>query len=111
MTLTAQFELFVPGSPLNHRQGSVEQGVEVEWRFLQGEFSGVDLGQIEHGIDDFQEMMTGLLQRIQALFLQFAQAAATDQVGHAGDGIEWRTDFVTDVGQELAFRRAGLLGG
>ena len=55
--------------------------------------------------------MTGLLQRIQALFMQFAQAAATDQVGHAGDGIEWRTDFVTDVGQELAFRRAGLLGG
>jgi hypothetical protein len=77
--------------------------------FFENKLAGLDLRQIENGVDDLQQMLAGHFQAVEPPLLLRRQAATADQVGHAGDGIERRADLVRHVGQEAALRTAGCL--
>ena len=50
------------------------------------------------------------LQRVELLGLPGADAGVPHQVGHAGDGVQWRADLVRHVGQEHRLGHAGGFG-
>ena len=77
----------------------------------QFELAGLDLRQVEHGIDHLQQMLGGRLQLVQPLFLHRGEAAPAQEMRHAVDGIERRADFVRHVGKEGALGHAGGFGG
>ncbi len=105
-----QAQAFGAGFFLDHRAHVFEQAARAEGCFLEFELAGLDLRQVEHHVDDFEQMLTGGFQLVQADPLFGRQAAAADQVGHAADGIERGADFVAHVGQEGALGATGGFG-
>ena len=94
----------------NHRGDVLEQAGRPESHRFQRQLVRLDLGEIEHHVDDFEQVLAGVLQFAQFFELRLRQAGTTDEVGHAADGIERRADLVAHVGQEGTFRAVGALG-
>ena len=92
---------------LQHRGDIVQNVLDVDRRFRQDEFPGLDFRKLQDGIDDIQEMFAGALKFPQLLLLLRRQAATADQMGHAGDGIQRRANFVAHVGEKSTFRHVG----
>ena len=77
-------------------------GLELDRAVGQHELAGFDLGEVEDGVDDLQQVQPGHLDALQAGGLLVGHARAADQVGHADDGVERGADLVGHVGEELA---------
>ena len=97
------------GSPgLDHRHDVGEQAVRGENRIFQFQLASFDLGQIEHHVDDLEQMLGGNFQFAQAFVLLRRQAGTSDEVRHTADGVQRRADFMTHVGEKCAL---GTVGG
>ena len=70
----------------------------------QRELPGLDLGEVEHVVDQPEQMLAvGLhpLQHAAHFFRRFAVDAVEDQFGVAEDGVERRAQLVAHIGEEL----------
>ena len=103
--------MLVIGARLQHRDNIGKQAFDPDVDFLEGEFPGFDLGDVEDGVDDVQQVAAGRFQFVEFVRLLAGDATAPDEVGHAGNCIERRTNLVAHVGQESAFRDVRSLGG
>ena len=74
--------------------------------------SGLDLGEIEHVVDQLQQMAAAGVNGIEMLAALFhgLGVAAPQNVGEAEDGVHGRADLVAHVGQEIALRLVCGLG-
>ena len=99
---------------MQHGDHVADQRIDLDRLVFQRELAGLDLGQVQHRIDELQQVFAGYLQLVQPLRLLLRQAGAAQQIGHARDRVERRADLVRHVGQKGAlgdvcgFRR--LLG-
>ena len=83
---------------------------DIDLLFAQFELPRFNLGELEHGVDDLQQVLPGGVDAVQAGGLFRSCAVTPQQVCDAGDRIERRPDFVTHVGQEGALADVGGLG-
>jgi hypothetical protein len=96
---------------MQHGRDVGNQGIKMEIGFFQREFTGLNLREIEDGVDDFQKVLAGRLDLVQAIRLLVRHAGTPQHVRHAGDGIERCPDFVAHVGQEGTLCHIGTFGG
>ena len=74
--------------------------------------AGLDLGEVEHAVDQRQQVAAVPqhgLEELALLGVDLAGAAVEHQVGEADDGVERRAELVGHVGQELALELGGAL--
>ena len=101
---------------LDHRldgaQAQVDQRLEGELDRPQIHPPGLDLRQVEHGVDQRQQVLAAdqdLLEVLVLLGRQHVLRAAHDQPGEADDRVERRPQLVAHVGEEDALGPARLL--
>ena len=78
----------------------LDQTGEPDRRVFQRQLAGLDLGQIEYGVDDFEQVVARVLDHVQALGLLRRHAGAPHDMHHAGDGVQRGSNFVAHVGQK-----------
>ena len=85
----------------------------VERLRVQIHLTGLDLGDVEHAIDQGQQMFAGGFD-LREVADEAGQREVFGLLAHqfavADDGVERRAQFVAHVGQELALRAARFLG-
>ena len=87
-----------------------EQMPVIDGLHRQFDTPGLDPGQIEHLVDQFKQMATGLEDFIHILATVFIQAAVDfQQLGKADDRIHWRAQFVTHAREEFRLGPIGLV--
>jgi hypothetical protein len=59
-------------------------------------------------VDEGEEHLPGVFEPRCLMMLLWRQAAVQEQVRHANDGGQWRSDLMTHRGQELGFRLVRL---
>ena len=94
---------------LGKQQGDVLDrlaGREVERVELQ--FAGLDLGHVEHVVDEVEQRLGRPVQGVDHALLAFVHGGAAQQLDHAHHAIHRGADFVAHVGQEQAL---GAVGG
>ena len=84
--------------------------MQVHGTFIQSELPGLYLGEIQHRIDDGQQVPAGGFQLVQPLRLLCVHAGAANQLRHARDGVQRCADFMAHIGQESALGNAGGFG-
>mmetsp|Transcript_18214 Transcript_18214/g.43670 ORF Transcript_18214/g.43670 Transcript_18214/m.43670 type:complete len:579 (-) Transcript_18214:81-1817(-) len=100
------------GSALQGHVGDVVQHfVDRELNPLELHLAGLDLGEVEHVVDDAQQMLGRIGDLLQPLLLHRLDGVALGQVGQADDGVHRRADLVAHVGEEGALGQVRCLGG
>ena len=100
----------VAGGGLQQRDDLVDAAFQVEGLGMQHQLLGLDLGIIQHVVDDHQQRLARIAdgRDIKPLFL--GQVAVGQQFGHADDAVHRRADLVAHVGEEGGFGAVGGLG-
>src|SRR5262249_27604521 len=86
-----------------NRLGNVLNGIIGQFEL---ELASLDLGEVEHVIDQSQQMSAvslKALENTQHLLRWFTTCAICHQLGIAQDGIERRAQFVAHIGKKLRF--------
>ena len=75
--------------------------------------SGLDFGEVEEVVDEVEEMSSAGADVLDVAggFGVARRAGFAEEVGEAEDGVEGCSEFVADVGEELAFEAVGLIEG
>jgi len=90
---------------------SVEQVIQVESVFLQRHAARLDLGHVEHVVDERQQVLSAAVDDGQVLLLLGRQRSVVrHQVGKAQDGVQRRAQLVAHVRQEHTLGAVGGLG-
>src|SRR5262245_50788907 len=79
---------------------------------VQGELAGFDLGDIEHGVDEAQQVLAvraDASQGIERFLAKRLVEALMHELGVAEDSGKWRPQLVAHIGDELGFVRTGDL--
>ena len=92
------------------RQGLVDLLGEVEFRGLDPELAGLDLGEVQDVVDDRQEVCAAGADHPAHLHLLLRQGGVQQQICHAEDAIHRGTDLVAHVGEELRLHPRGFQG-
>src|SRR5690349_11541674 len=77
---------------------------------VQSELAGLNLGDVEHGVNQAQEMLAigpNAAEGFRGLWTLWLIETLLNQFGIAKDGSEWRSQLMTHVGYELALVTAG----
>ena len=92
-----------------HGEQVVHEVAEIELLFHQLDLARLDLGHVEHLVDEAQQVLAGLGDLAQAVAhaLWVVDVGGGDG-GHADDAVHGRADVVAHVGEEV---RLGLVGG
>ena len=84
--------------------------MEVERGVIEGQFTGLDFGKIEHVVDDRQQGFRTLVNGREVILLARGHGRAVQQFGEAENAVERGANLVAHVGQELGFDMAGFQG-
>jgi hypothetical protein len=79
---------------------------------VEFELAGLDLGEVEHLVDEAKQVVAGAidaLQRLQRLLGAEARGVLHHHVGEPNDGVERRAQLMAHAGNELRFVLARLL--
>jgi len=90
----------------------VDQRRQLHGLRVELELSGLDLRQVEHLVDEPEQVRAGAvhaLQRLLGFFCAEARRVGDHHLGQAEDGIERRAQLVAHAGHELRLVLAGLL--
>ncbi len=82
--------------------------MEIKIDGLQLEPAGLDLGKVEHVVDDGQQRLAAEEQGVDKVLLVDVERGAEEEMSHADDAVERSADLVAHVGEE---RTLGLVGG
>ena len=77
---------------------------------LQLQPAGLDFGKVENVVDELQQRVGRVFDRLHVAPLDRVERRTQCQVGHANDGIHRRADFMAHVGQEFALGTTGGFG-
>ena len=93
------------------RDDGLDELPRVEGLRLDGQFAGLDLGQVEDLIDQSEQVLPAALdpsERRPLLFVERAIDARQERVGEAEDGVQGSPQLVAHARQEAGLRLAGL---
>ncbi len=91
-----------------YSRSAVDQAMQVEIGFFDIDLAGLDLGNVEHVLDQFEHGLRSFVHRLHHLDLLRVQAGVAQQVVHSDDGVERGAHLVAHRGEESAF---GLVRG
>ena len=92
-------------------QRVVEQRMQAELGGDQLEPAGLDLGEVQHVVDDLQQRLARAVDRLREAALAVVEPGAKQQLGHAENAVHRRADLMAHRRHELALGPAGALGG
>ena len=98
------------GRRRDQRAHLLEQPGQLEIGGLELDPPGLDLGQVEHVVDDRQQVLARIVDHVQAVHLQRRCTVAPQQVVQTDDGVHRGADFMAHVGQEAALGAVRGLG-
>jgi hypothetical protein len=96
-----QLQRFLARVMADQLEGTGHQVVDGEVYAFERHLGGADLRQIEHVVDDLQQVPGRAVDLGQAIAHGRFGGVAQQQVGQADDGIHRRPDLVAHVGEEL----------
>ena len=104
--LDHQQESLLCATMAEHRLEVGEQGAQIERRGIQDAASRLDLGHLQHVVEQSQQMLATSVDDPKLLMLRRAQGfVAREELREAQDGVHRGPNLVAHVGQEL---RLGL---
>jgi hypothetical protein len=90
--------------------GGRQLQMEIEFGLLARDLPGLYLGEVEQVVDQPEQRAARCGDRPHHVLLLRLQGHGPEQIGHADDPVERRSDLVAHVGQEAALGAACLLG-
>ncbi len=105
-----QFEALAVGRHGHQVRDVLEQVPQGEFVLVDLKKPRLDLREVEDVVDDHQQRVAGLLDRVHEVPLAVIHLGRGQQLGHAQDAVHRRADLVAHRGQELALGAAGRLG-
>ncbi len=90
--------------------GAARQLADVERRFFQLKPRGLDLGQVQHVVEDGQQGLARLADHPQSFALDVRQLRRGHDLSHAQHAVQGRANLVAHGGQEGALGQVGRLG-
>ncbi len=108
--LDPEADLLFPGAGGEEGDGGLDAIGENEGRVLDLKPVSLDLGEIEHVVDDGEEVVAALADGFHALALLGIERGGAEEGGHADDGIHRCANLVAHRGEKLGLGARGLLG-
>ncbi len=105
-----EFQRLYLGPLVDEADHAVQNAGKLEVDLLQRHALGLDLRQVEDVVDQFQEVLRGLLHLAQLFAQHGFLGAVQGQTGHAQDGVHPCAQLMAHVGQEAALGTIGGLG-
>ena len=105
-----EFEVLLRDARRNQRRHVLDRLAEAEWRGIELELSGVDLGEIEDVIDDRQKGVARLHDDVDEHALALVELGPRQKLGHAEHAVHRGADLVTHIGEELGLRAVRRFG-
>ena len=102
-----QFQLLLGCLFRDQRGGGVQQAFHLERPGVDLQHASLDLAEVEHVVDDAQQVLARLLDLLHIVPLLRVHGCVQRQVAHADDGVHRRADLVAHVGQEVALVLVG----
>ena len=90
--------------------GFEEERGEGDGDGLDGHATGFDASDVEHFVDEGEEVFSGFGDVIDAFDLFWVVCAEAEELGESEDGVEWGSELVAHSGEEVAFCAGGLFG-
>ncbi len=107
--LTYQAHIFLLRSHGEHALKLVKHAAQINVAFIQRDAPGLDFRQIQHLIDERQQMLAAALNNRQTLpRLRRQIRRMRQQLGKAENRVERGAEFVAHIGEKRAF---GVIGG
>ncbi len=109
--LDLERNVFFGGERLHRAEHPVHDVLERIIGERERELAGLDLGQVEHVVDQAEQVLAVALdplEHVAHLLGRFAVDAVADQLGVAEDGVERRAQLVAHIGEELRLVLARL---
>jgi len=94
-----------------HVERALDGFRQIEIERLERQLAGLDLGEIEHVVDQGEQRVGAEADRLGVFALDGSELKIEEQAGHADHAVHWRADFVAHVGEEFALGLGGGLGG
>ena len=79
----------------------VHQVAEIEADLFEGQASALDLGEIEHVIDQLQQRVAVIRHHVEELALLLVEFGLADQIGHPEDRRHRGANLVRHAGQKF----------
>ncbi len=86
-----------------HRR--VDEGVQIERDALDLQLARLDLGEVEHVVDQLQQHLRCARQRVEQVALIALELGLRQQLRHVHHGVQRGAHLVTDVGHEATLGR------
>jgi len=83
----------------------MDDGREVERDLLELDVPRLDLGVVEHVVEDIEQRFARGLHEVRGAPLIRRQVGVEDDLDHPEDTVQWRADLVAHVGEECRLRR------
>ena len=88
-----------------------EHTMQIEVQFLEGQFAGFNLGEIQDVIDHREQRVAAGANGLGKVTLLIRERGIEQEVGHPDHPIHGRANFMAHVGQEIALGTVGRFGG
>ena len=82
---------------------------QAELDVLDLELAGLDLREVEDVVDDRQQRLAGVADRLRVVALAGVEVGLEQQIGHADDAVHRRADLVAHVGEEVGLEARRLV--
>ena len=103
------------GPATQEGQALLDDRLDRDFAFVQGELSGFQLGEVEHIVDQFEQKFAADMDIVRVFEIapdaDGAEHLGLDHFGETEDGIQRRAKLVAHIGQELGFGPVGEFGG
>ena len=109
--LLDQLEAFFAGAVVHHGTAALDQRAQTEGTRFEFQAVGGNLRQIKQVVDDAGETLAGAGNLVEVILLTRIGADAPGQFRQADHRIQWRAQFVADIGEEGVLGLIGHLGG
>src|SRR5262245_44583103 len=86
-----------------------DHDAQLELDNVKSTLAGFDLGEVQHIVNESQEIVAAFLDSLGIFTLLIVQRRIQEQPSHAADAVHRRAKFMGDGGQELALRTIGDL--
>ena len=105
-----QLKAFVVRRVREQRHHLIERTAQRERNTLQDQLARFQLGEVEHVVDDRQQVVGRTFNGVQVIALSRVKLAFQRQAGKADHAIERRTQLVRHIGKEFRLNTCRFLG-
>ena len=98
--LVIELQAFFFGPRFHQCHHAADEAFDVEAHFLEIEFPGLHLGEVENVIEDGQKRLAGIFDSFNVVLLLPVEPGVFHQRNQTQDAVQWSADFVAHGGEE-----------